>query len=334
MRIGAILIFIFSLAASPVCAEFNDVITGSRPAGMGNAFVALADDVNALYWNPAGMTLQKHMEVGFMHAEEETPTSGPSIATDFLGWSSGNSEYGAVGFAFLREGLSDIQQERTLAMSYGYALTPFTRLGANFKSMATLVNPQGNFHPDPALANDSTMGVDLSFLHIITPDFRIGGLGRNFLAKIGHVDREDVTKTYRLGAAYRLHTDLIDKDYIWFTFDLYTKEDINDTSGMSVKNAIGAEWQLTPWIAVRAGADNGRLAGGAGLALMGLSVDYSIASKVDGIGTSQRVSITYRFGSEVTKERHEVTVRHRAVPDAREPRLENPPARKKQPEGD
>ena len=197
MRRWLVAVLCFVLGAACARADFNDIITGARPAGMGNAFVALADDVNALYWNPAGLTLQKHMELGFMHADELTPTSGPSIGTDFLGWTSGHGPFGATGIAFLRQGLSDIQQERTLSLSYGYALTPFTRVGLNLKSMAVVVSPQGRFFPDPALQDDSTQGLDLSFLHVITPDLRVGGLARNFLARLGHVDRQDVGRSYR-----------------------------------------------------------------------------------------------------------------------------------------
>ena len=316
-------------------ADFNDIITGARPAGMGNAFVALADDVNALYWNPAALTLQKHMELGFMHANEITPTSGPSIGTDFLGWSSGHGQYGAAGIAFLRQGLSDVQQERTLSLSYGYALSPFTRVGLNLKSMAIVVHPTGHFFPDPALQNDSTQGLDLSFVHIITPDFRVGGLARNLFARIGQVDRQDVEHTYRTGVAFKLRTCLIDEDYLWITADLFTKNDIKDQAGLAIKNAIGAEYQITPWLALRAGADNGRFAGGLGICALGLAVDYSIASQVEGLGTSQRVSLTYKFGGEIVKERREVTVRHHELP-IKQPRLEKPPRSKPRPspEGD
>ncbi len=40
----------------------------SRAAGMGNANVALADNVNAIFWNPAGLAFQKNAELGFTHS--------------------------------------------------------------------------------------------------------------------------------------------------------------------------------------------------------------------------------------------------------------------------
>jgi hypothetical protein len=41
---------------------------GGRPAGLGKAFVSLADDANASYWNPAGLSFQTEQKsVNFMH---------------------------------------------------------------------------------------------------------------------------------------------------------------------------------------------------------------------------------------------------------------------------
>lgn len=41
--------------------------TDSRPAAMGEAFCAVADDASALYWNPAGLAQLKRPEVLFTH---------------------------------------------------------------------------------------------------------------------------------------------------------------------------------------------------------------------------------------------------------------------------
>lgn len=47
---------------------FLQIEPDSRAAGMGNTGVALADNANAIFWNPAGLARQKGGEVGFTHS--------------------------------------------------------------------------------------------------------------------------------------------------------------------------------------------------------------------------------------------------------------------------
>lgn len=55
----AILIFSFSLSFS----EDTSFFLGVRPAGMGSAFVAISDDENAIFFNPAGVKNQKGWKI-------------------------------------------------------------------------------------------------------------------------------------------------------------------------------------------------------------------------------------------------------------------------------
>jgi len=50
-------------------APFLAIGTGARALGMGDAFVAIANDVSALYWNPAGTARIGSREVMFSHTE-------------------------------------------------------------------------------------------------------------------------------------------------------------------------------------------------------------------------------------------------------------------------
>jgi hypothetical protein len=53
------LILVFS--AGQIFANFETY--GARPMGMGGAFTAIADDVNAAYWNPAGLALNPEVSI-------------------------------------------------------------------------------------------------------------------------------------------------------------------------------------------------------------------------------------------------------------------------------
>ncbi|MDZ7264684.1 MAG: PorV/PorQ family protein, partial [candidate division KSB1 bacterium] len=48
-------------------ATFLKLGVGARPIGMGSAFSGLSDDVNAIYWNPAGLGFIKRWELSFTY---------------------------------------------------------------------------------------------------------------------------------------------------------------------------------------------------------------------------------------------------------------------------
>ena len=50
-------------------AQFLKVGVGGRATAMGDAFIAIADDASALYWNPAGIVFSKRNEIIFSHNE-------------------------------------------------------------------------------------------------------------------------------------------------------------------------------------------------------------------------------------------------------------------------
>ncbi len=50
-------------------ASFLEIGIGARGTSMGNAFVAVVDDVNSLYWNPGGLALMHKSEVSFIQTK-------------------------------------------------------------------------------------------------------------------------------------------------------------------------------------------------------------------------------------------------------------------------
>lgn len=55
---------------SNVRASFVDIGFGARPVAMGNAFVGLADDINSVFWNPAGLATLPGYNVAFTHTKQ------------------------------------------------------------------------------------------------------------------------------------------------------------------------------------------------------------------------------------------------------------------------
>ncbi len=84
-------------------ATFLKLGAGARPIGMGSAFSGLSDDVNAIYWNPAGLGFIKRWELSFTYqklfADFDYQALFYSHQLRLLG-----SRKAALGFGLLRLG--------------------------------------------------------------------------------------------------------------------------------------------------------------------------------------------------------------------------------------
>ena len=94
--------------ATKYAGEFLKVQPGARAIGMGGAFVAVADDATAPYWNPAGMVYLPYREVLPQHSEK----FGDLINHDYLGavfpLGGPKGRQQAVGFGLMRIAIDDI----------------------------------------------------------------------------------------------------------------------------------------------------------------------------------------------------------------------------------
>ncbi|MBI4063394.1 MAG: PorV/PorQ family protein [Elusimicrobia bacterium] len=81
-------------APGTTAADFLKIGLGPRPAALGDAYTGLADDVNAIAHNPAGLMSLRRQEATFMHHEY-----AEGIEQDYLAYAYPVSRSGALGFA-------------------------------------------------------------------------------------------------------------------------------------------------------------------------------------------------------------------------------------------
>ena len=84
--------------------QFLKIGVGARAVGMGESFVAVANDVSALYWNPAGLTEFSDNQVIFSHTEYVV-----DIQHEFFGAAYHLSTSDALGFAVTSLHMDDMQ---------------------------------------------------------------------------------------------------------------------------------------------------------------------------------------------------------------------------------
>lgn len=84
-------------------APFLSISQGARAAGMGSAFVAVADDPSAIFWNPAGLT---KIQGGSALIERTNWIAG--INYNFLAVSYNLGNYGSVGLSFVSSDVGDM----------------------------------------------------------------------------------------------------------------------------------------------------------------------------------------------------------------------------------
>ena len=84
--------------------EFLTLGAGSRGLGMGGAYSALANDVTAGYWNPAGLVHIEYPQVMLMHSEQFEGV----VKYDYGSFAMPFGANRSLGIGLIRVGVDDI----------------------------------------------------------------------------------------------------------------------------------------------------------------------------------------------------------------------------------
>ena len=111
---------------SGIPGAFANIGFGARPVGMGGAYVGLADDVNSVVWNPAGLTKIKNYETAFNYTNQLG-----LIGYNYLAAAIPLADSQGLGFSLITSGDKALR-EWTLGTSYARRIFGFS-VGLNFK---------------------------------------------------------------------------------------------------------------------------------------------------------------------------------------------------------
>jgi len=271
---------------------------GVRPISMGKAFVAVADDANAGYWNPAGLALLNGPQAIFMYSNPMNYALGSGNGVKDIGYhtiaGAYPTLYGSVGLNIAILDVGNIQEVRKDAsgepeftnktfddkemgfiLSYANSITDQIQLGLNFKLIRQQIWDY----------KGSGMGLDLGGLYQPIYNLTLGLALQDLIEpKLKLLDdgvTNSIPRKIRFGIAYRLFEDMI-----------LVAGDIDKARGRSVKFHFGTEIEPMRDLALRGGytTDTGEITAGVGVKVSIVQLDYGFGFMK--LGSTHRISLT------------------------------------------
>lgn len=304
--------------------EFLAIGVGGRPLGMGGAFVALANDVTAGYWNPALLSKLNYPQISLMH--------------DARFQNLVNYDYGSVGIPFgknaslglsiIRMGIDDILDTRNalIDLNGNGVWDPGERLD-NDKITRFSTTDYAFFLTYSKRQNDKlSFGANLKILRRNIAEASAWGLGFDigvayspFSRLLLGMNLQDITTTYmswttgrkevitptaKIGTAYQFDffkgiiTPAVDFDV---RFENRRSSANANIGPVSFDMHAGIEYTFQNLFSIRAGYNElGNMTLGAGVKLPKLNIDYSFV-KFNGdedLGNTHRISLVFTLEEE------------------------------------
>ncbi|MEW6619681.1 MAG: PorV/PorQ family protein [bacterium] len=208
----SIFLFISSFvwAKNNTGATFLKINGGARPAGMGDVFCAVANDVNALYFNPAGLAQIKGEECLLTYTQwfEDVKYNYLAFAQNISRARTigGNVTYLRINDLIGRDDDGDLTgnfdaYDLALGLAYAERLSKHSLVGLHLKSIYQLnENTSG-----------SSIAIDFGWLYKnIIKDLDLGLCIQNIGTKIKFIKKkEELPLNIKVGLAYKLPRILI-----------------------------------------------------------------------------------------------------------------------------
>ncbi|MFH1897517.1 MAG: PorV/PorQ family protein [Candidatus Desantisbacteria bacterium] len=288
-------LYINAYAAGETILIPLDGLMGARPAGMGETFIGLSDDINALHSNPAGLSFLVQPEVSTMYLTGLTDSHYGFVGVVYpfkkstIGLSMAIFDGGKMNVNMLnsngsfKESKSLSAQKDSIAMfSYSFAVGSALSMGWNLKAISSILAEDYN-----AAAYAVDMGI---LIRPVNDRLCLGLAAKNIVGnpiKYKNVEHP-LPVTVKVGCALRQN------DWLTLCAD-YEKPGTGLKSGFK----LGGEFLIKKLIALRAGYkigyDQSTFNLGFGINTRGFLIDYSFAGMKD-LDSMQQVSFTTNFG--------------------------------------
>lgn len=173
---------------------------GARPLGMGGAYTAVANDANAIFWNPAGIASLQRQEVTSMYSD----LWGLGMTQSYLGYVFPMTDNQALAADWLHYGHDDSElgyRDDNFHLAYGLRLPWNISVGAKMKYVDRDITLDGTSY-----GKSSGIGFDVGFLLSPIENVQVALVG-NDLGGTSATYENDVTEEiysqkFRFGIAY------------------------------------------------------------------------------------------------------------------------------------
>ena len=203
---------LFSLLfVSALIAQFDQLFVGTRPLSMGGAFIAVADDANAITWNPAGLPGLRRTEFTTTYAD----LYAMGITQSYVGLVRPFSDRIALGFDWSNVGFDDkelLYAENKLNFALGYQPHKMFSLGFTLKYLMRDMQLDGTSY-----GKSSGIGYDAGILIQPLKNLKMG-LGLYDLGGT-QVAYKDKTSEVILGQAFKLGISYMPIDVLTLAAD-------------------------------------------------------------------------------------------------------------------
>lgn len=238
---------------------------GVRADGMGEAFVALADDASAVFWNPGGLAFLENREFLFMHSNW-LPQLATDLFYDYGAYTHHVSGMGTFGISvtYMNFGEQNVTLENgpdvvdkfssydfAVSGAFGTKISKNLGLGVNMKLIRSNLAPFGA-GKEEGKGQAWTFGLDLGLLYksFIFNRLNFGMNLTNMGPKVAYidVDQADPQPTnLKVGFAYRIIDSEFNKITVTTDFNKLLVRRYADGTSDPFYKALFTSWTDDPF---------------------------------------------------------------------------------------
>jgi len=287
------------------------IAPGARADGMGRAYVAVANDANAVWWNPGGLAFTTGHDISTMYTKL-VPDLADDVFYSYTSYAQHVEGWGGIGFSlgYLSYGKSTATDpdgndlgtfssyELAPTIAYGTELMKDMGFGVALKLVRVDLAPS-SVTQDQQAGRGTTFAADIGALYKI-PRYKssIGLAIQNLGPNISYIDvdqSDPLGRNVKAGVAVTpFETEL---------YRVTVAADVNKSllsHGAWIENG-GAEFEFNRLLALRAGyiydprGTVKDLTYGLGLNFRGIRVDYASVPQSEFLDRVNRFSASYHF---------------------------------------